>query len=151
MTYRSLLNTPISFIPDNSYTLHYKIVHPSGSIKDVETYKGCEEEAKKYRQAGYEDIPITMPDPTDDYENIQMYQILQKTTLRGIWLDFQYSAKGGGGITAKKRSMRKNEFGYWSDNEETDNGLMCVFVDYTDLTNSVCITVSLISHSKKKI
>lgn len=145
MTYRSLLNTINSFIPDNSYTLHYKILHQTSSKEFVEYFKLCEEEAKKYRQAGYKDIPITMPDPMDDYQNIQIYQILQKTILRGIWLDFQYYSKGDG----KKRSMRKNELGNWSDNEEIDNGLMCVFVDYTDLTNSVCTTVSLISYSKK--
>ena len=148
MTNRYLLDTLNSFIPGNSYTLHYKIVNFSSSKEDVERLKGCDEEAKKYRQAGYKDIPITMPNPTDDSENIQIYQILHNTNLRGIWLDFQYYSNDGGD---KKRSMRNREFGHWSDNEETDNGLMCVFVDYTDLTNSVCTTVSLISHSEKKI
>ena len=139
MTNRSLLDTLNSFIPDNSYTIHYKITHPTSDKTFVETFKVCEEEAKKYRQAGYEDISITMPDPTDDFKNSQIYEILQKTKLPGIWLDFRVPS-------GKRYSMRRNANGYWSDNEEEDNGLMCVFVDHTDLTNSVCTTVSFISH-----
>ena len=58
--------------------------------------------------------------------------------MKGLWLDVVDFDSG------KRRSMRKTgNPGSWSDNEDSDNGLMCVFFDYTDLSETVCTTVSL--------
>ena len=94
---------------------------------------GCDDEAKKYQKPGYEDIPITLPAPKNDVENTHLFQLLQQSPLQGIWLDF---------AVGKRQSMRKSGKGAWSDHEESDNALICVFVDYTDLSDSVCTTVS---------
>ena len=137
-----MIHTLNLFIPDKSntdrLTIHYKILQTSINPYVV-GFSGCSGEVSKYRQLGYEDIPITMPNPTSVFENRQIYRILQKTSLNGIWLDLiDFN-------TGTRRSMRKDSNTAWSNNNERDNGLMCLFVDYTDITNSVCTTVSLIS------
>ena len=116
---------------DRSYTVHYKLVKYTATLTEVEN--GCDAEASKYKKTGYEDIPITLPAPKNDAENAQMFQMLQASPFQGIWLDF---------AVGKRQAMRKSGSGGWSDNEESDNSLVCVFVDYTDLSDSVCTTVS---------
>lgn len=117
---------------DRSYTMHFKILSPFASKTEVEN--GCDAEASKYKKTGYEDIPITLPAPKNDVENAHIFQLLQLSPiLQGIWLDF---------AVGKRQSMRRSGSGGWSDNEESDNALICVFVDYTDLSDSVCTTVS---------
>ena len=145
---RTLIHTLNLFIPDKSntdrYTIHYKILQTSINPYEV-GFSGCSGEVSKYRQPGYEDIPITMPNPTNIDDNNKIYRILQKTLLNGIWLDSKDF------FNNRRRSMRKNQGSLWSDKNEKDNGLMCVFVDYTDITNSVCTTVSLISQWNKNV
>ena len=101
------------------------------SLTEVEG--GCDAEASKYKKTGYEDIPITLPAPKNDAENAQMFQMLQASPFQGIWLDF---------AVGKRQAMRKSGSGGWSDNESPTNALICVFVDYTDLSDSVCTHVS---------
>jgi hypothetical protein len=113
-----------------SYTIHYKIVKEMGAtIKDAETL--CKEEQKKYNN-----IPIDLPDPKNVYENSQFYEILSEIYLEGIWL-------GHIDYSWKRLVMMAESDGMWSDTTGPMLGLMCAFVDYTDLSDSICTTATM--------
>ena len=118
-----------------SYTIHYKIL--DSGLYQSEIQQKCEDEAAKYGHL----FPITLPTPTNEYENAQFYEILKSTTKSQLWLGVKKTEYGftidGAGI---RQIMNRDGYGSWSDGTQAE--LMCVFVDYTDLSNSVCTKVS---------
>ena len=119
-----------------SYTIHYKIL--GSGLYQSQIEQQCEDEAAKYGNL----FPITLPTPTNEYENAQFYEILKSTTKTKLWLgvkktEYGFTIDGDG----NRQLMDRANYGSWS--EDPQAALMCVFVDYTDLSNSVCTKVSV--------
>ena len=119
-----------------SYTIHYKILESGVFQGNIQ--QQCQDEAAKYGNL----FPITLPTPANEYENAQFYEILKSTGKTRLWLGVKKTAYGftidGDG---DRQLMNRDGYGSWS--EDAQAALMCVFVDYTDLSNSVCTKVSV--------
>ena len=116
--------------------MHYKIFNPLNRDA-TEGWDKCEQESAKY---GY--LSITFPVPRNKYENAQIFEIIQRHELGGVWLglnktDYGLTMDGHG----DRQSMGSLD-STWSS-ISTSNHVMCVFMDYTSLEDSVCTTVSL--------
>ena len=116
--------------------MHYKIFDALN--KDAtEGWDKCEQESAKY---GY--LPITFPVPRNENENAQIFEIIQRHELGGVWLgliktDYGLTMDGDGDRLSMGSLHNK-----WSSTS-TSNHVMCVFMDDTSLEDSVCTKVSL--------
>lgn len=98
----------------------------------------------KQESAKYGNLPITLPVPQNEYENAQIFEITKRYFQGyGAWLGFNET---GYGLTidgpGDRQAMRIFGGGKWSSSAN-NNGVVCVFMDYTSLDDSVCTTVSL--------
>ena len=119
--------------------MHYKVL-PGGRIPSTDGWDDlCKQESAKY---GY--LPITFPVPQNEYENAQIYEIVKRhAEYTGAWLGFNKTAYG---LTINgpgdRQAMRNGGGGIWTSSANA-NQVVCVFLDYTSLDDSVCTTVSL--------